>query len=166
MPKCHRPPNCTHVYKNEVLHSYSGIGGNLRFVIATTAFRMGIDCPDIRRIIHWGVPSNAEGYVQETGRCGRDGKSLSAILYPVKEKHSNLQMKSYVHNETVCRRRLLFKNSCCIDAIVLLALFTLAALTFASIPRITCFKPRLRCSIYKSQGDISTGISSCVDATP
>ena len=96
--------------KDEVLHSYSEIGGNLRLVIATTAFGMGIDCPDIRRIIHWGVPSNAEEYVQETGRCGRDGKSSSAILYPVKLKHANLKMKSYVHNETVCRRRLLFQE--------------------------------------------------------
>ena len=54
--------------KEEVVHSFSEVDGTLRIVIATTAFGMGIDCPDIRCIIHWGVPSNKEEYVQETGR--------------------------------------------------------------------------------------------------
>ena len=42
---------------------------------------MGIDIPDIRQVIHWGLPSNKEEYVQETGRCGRDGEPAQAILY-------------------------------------------------------------------------------------
>ena len=53
--------------KEEVLHSFSSLNGKLRLVIATTAFGMGIDCPDIRRIFHWGMPSTIEEYVQETG---------------------------------------------------------------------------------------------------
>ena len=36
-------------------------------MIATSAFRLGVDIPDIRRIIHWGLPSTKEEYVQETG---------------------------------------------------------------------------------------------------
>ena len=48
-------------------------GSTLRLVIATTAFGMGVDCKDIRRVTHWGYPSDKEQYIQETGRAGRDG---------------------------------------------------------------------------------------------
>jgi len=44
----------------------------LRVVIATTAFALGIDCPDVCHIINYGLPSDVESYVQETGRAGRD----------------------------------------------------------------------------------------------
>lgn len=52
----------------------------LRILIATTAFGMGIDCIDIRRVIHWGYPTDLESYVQETGRAGRDEEQSEAIL--------------------------------------------------------------------------------------
>ena len=101
----------TNAKKDEVLQSFTEVGGRLRLVIATTAFGMGIDCPDdIRRIIHWGLPSTLEEYVQETGRCGRDGHSSEAILYRGKGgKHANTKVKNYVENVTTCRRRLLFQ---------------------------------------------------------
>ena len=52
--------------KEKVLTSFCIQGGTLRVVLATTAFGMGIDCPDIERVIHWGSPSTLEQYVQES----------------------------------------------------------------------------------------------------
>ncbi len=49
--------------------------------MATVAFGMGLDCPNVRRIIHWGPSTDVEQYVQETGRAGRDGLPVVAILY-------------------------------------------------------------------------------------
>lgn len=58
--------------KNQILSSFSSPNGRLRVVIGTIAFGMGIDCPNIRQIIHWNPPSDMEAYIQETGRTGRN----------------------------------------------------------------------------------------------
>ena len=42
---------------------------------------MGLDCPDVRRIVHWGPTCDVESYIQETGRAGRDGLQATATLY-------------------------------------------------------------------------------------
>ena len=67
--------------KDQVLSHFSQRNGKVRVVIATTAFGMGIDCPDIRRVVHWGMPAPLEEYIQETGRAGRDSEPSLAILY-------------------------------------------------------------------------------------
>ena len=54
-----------------VLTSFKMQDSNFRIVTATLG--MGIDCPDIRQIIHYGPTSLVEDYVQETGRAGKDG---------------------------------------------------------------------------------------------
>ncbi len=95
----------------EIIISMFTKQSQLRVVIATVAFGLGIDCPDVHEIIHVGIPEDIESYIQETGRAGRDGKPSLAILLKARVHHVCEEgIKEYVENDSQCRRDVLFNS--------------------------------------------------------
>ena len=98
--------------KYKIVQSFVDSHSNLRVVVASSAFGMGLDCECVREVIHWGPSKDIDSYVQESGRAGHDGiHSKATIYYKSSDRiHTSPSMITYCMNNFTCRRALLFSD--------------------------------------------------------
>ena len=101
---------CTQpVVKDHIVNEFDS---KMQVVIATIATGMGIDCPNIPCVVHWGPSETLEDYVQEIGRAGRNNQAACALLFfaPRDKVHVGTYMVEYSTQHEQCKRVQLFSG--------------------------------------------------------
>lgn len=79
------------------------MNGNLKIVVATIAFGMGINKADIRAVIHYNMPMTFESYVQEVGRAGRDGNLACCHLFLDNKGGDKIELRRHIYANSIDR---------------------------------------------------------------
>ena len=95
--------------RRRVLRAF--LANHVTVIVATSAFGMGIDKPDVRRVLHWGPPPTLEAYYQEAGRGGRDGEAAECLVLWRRQDFAwgniSPDMRRYIESRADHRRLLL-----------------------------------------------------------
>lgn len=106
--------------KNDIQASF--IKGEFKCIVATIAFGLGVNIPNVRVVIHYGCPQNIESYYQEIGRAGRDGlPSICYMYYSAKdfmmnrrflENIADVKYKKYQEYQVMAMERFAYSSNC------------------------------------------------------
>ena len=100
--------------KRHILENMRNSEEHIRVLVSTIAFGMGVNCKNVRRIVHFGPSKTVEAYVQECGRAGRDGGQSTCVLFynGLLSAHCDADMKQYVYIEQCLTKWLMSHFSC------------------------------------------------------
>jgi ATP-dependent DNA helicase RecQ len=98
--------------KEKIRKDLNDPSGQVRILVATSAAGMGVNFVGVNYVINFGPPKDMDSFVQQVGRCGRDGTQAMAMLIFNKAQCRGLdsEMKDYVNNKSSCRRQLILKT--------------------------------------------------------
>lgn len=98
--------------REQILQSMAVSDGSMRVLIATIAYGMGIDCKDVKVVIHYGPSKNLEAYMQESGRAGRTSSEMcKSVLYSsLMLKYCHEGIKTYAKESLQCKGKMLLSN--------------------------------------------------------
>ena len=89
--------------RDEIHESF--MQGGVEVMVATNAFGMGVDKPDVRFVFHFDIPDSLDAYYQEIGRAGRDGENASAVLFYRKENLGAMKFHTGGAEAEIAERR-------------------------------------------------------------
>ncbi len=98
------------IEKKEKLTAW--LSNTVQIMIATNAFGMGVDKPDVRMVLHYQIPESIENYFQEAGRAGRDGTTAQAILLTNKADCANIRRQFLENIPDLNFIKLLYRKLC------------------------------------------------------